>query len=242
VGPLYKLRKLLGILRVGAWRKALLRQGVAAATEHVRVLGFLDGLRTIVDIGANRGQFALTARHFFPESLILSFEPLPDPARTYTRVFKGDERVSVRQVAIGPRSGEAVMYVSQKDDCSSLLPISPEQERIFPGTGGAGTTKVAVATLSECLPESTLHAPALLKLDVQGFELDALRGCESLLGRFDWIYVECPFTELYKGQSYADQVIPWLRERGFVLRGFYNAIYDSAGSAVQADFLFGRQG
>jgi len=239
---LFRLRKLFAILRVAAWRRALLHCGVAAGSEHARVLANLGEIRTVVDIGANRGQFALAARHCFPQSVITSFEPLPGPAKAYSRVFRLDERTSLRQVAIGPRSGEALIHVSGRDDSSSLRPISVEQERIYPGTRGVGTATIAVATLGEQIGTSELHGPALLKLDVQGFELDALRGCENLLDRFDWVYVECSFRELYEGQALADEVMAWLRERLFSLRGLYNATYDGRGCAVQADFLFGRTG
>jgi FkbM family methyltransferase len=237
---LFRLRKLFAILRVAMWRSALLRWGVAAGMEHARVLANIGEIRTVVDVGANRGQFALAARHCFPESVIISFEPLSGPAKTYASVFRLDGRASLRQVAIGPRSGEALIHVSRRDDASSLLPISEEQERVFPGTRGIGTATIAVATLGEHVGTSDLHGPALLKLDVQGFELDALRGCESLLDRFDWVYVECSFRELYEGQALADEVMAWLRERAFSLRGLYNATYDRRGCVVQADFLFGR--
>ena len=76
--------------------------------------------------------------------------------------------------------------------------------------------------------------------DVQGFELQALAGCEDVLERFAWVYVECSFMELYAGQAFADAVIAWLRERGLRLAGVYNMAYDGEGHAVQADFLFGR--
>jgi len=84
-------------------------------------------------------------------------------------------------------------------------------------------------------------SPALLKLDVQGYELSALRGCEDLLQAFAWVYVERSFMELYKGQALADDVIAWLRERGYNLSGVYNMAYDRNGRAVQADFLFSRR-
>jgi hypothetical protein len=75
---------------------------------------------------------------------------------------------------------------------------------------------------------------------VQGFELPALAGCEGVLDRFAWVYVECSFMELYAGQALADEVIAWLRERGLRLSGVYNMAYDGEGRAVQTDFLFGR--
>ena len=72
-----KARKLAGILRVPAWRVALLYHRVAAGVEHAVVLRSLGPLSTVVDIGANRGQFALAARHCCPQGRIVSFEPLP---------------------------------------------------------------------------------------------------------------------------------------------------------------------
>ncbi|MHB8405676.1 MAG: hypothetical protein ACYDCJ_09670 [Gammaproteobacteria bacterium] len=57
---------------------------------------------------------------------------------------------------------------------------------------------------------------------------------------FAWVYCECSFIELYAGQALADEVIAWLRERGFILNGVYNMAYDKTGKAVQADFLFKR--
>ena len=55
---------------------------------------------------------------------------------------------------------------------------------------------------------------------------------------FAWVYCECSFIEWYAGQALADEVIAWLRERGFKLCGVYNMAYDRDGKAVQADFLF----
>jgi len=80
----------------------------------------------------------------------------------------------------------------------------------------------------------------MLKIDVQGFELQALRGCEELLDCFTYIYVECSFTELYEGQALADEIIEWLRKRNFVLKGIYNPYYDANGVAIQGDFLFAK--
>jgi len=85
-----------------------------------------------------------------------------------------------------------------------------------------------------------IQPPAFLKLDVQGFELEALRGCEDLLDRFACVYAECSFVEMYAGQALADEVIAWLRDRGFRLRGVHNMVYDRGGRAIQADFLFTR--
>jgi hypothetical protein len=98
-----------------------------------------------------------------------------------------------------------------------------------------------VKPLPDILLAKQIEAPALLKLDVQGFELEALKGCGDLLECFDWVYAECSFVELYRGQPLADTVIAWLRERSLALHGVYNLSYDKFGAPIQGDFLFIRQ-
>ena len=220
------------------WLRALCH-GVAPSLEHLRVLSLLRP-SSVIDIGANRGQFALAVRHVLPQAAIDSFEPLPEPAAVFRRVFAGDTRVTLHACAIGERAGTTSMHVSARDDSSSLLPIGREQTRIFPGTQEAGRAAIEVRRLDDVLAPEPIAAPALLKLDVQGYELHALRGCETLLDAFAWVYCECSFVALYEGQALADEVIAWLRERGLRLLGVYNMAHDHDGRAVQADFLFGR--
>ena len=98
----------------------------------------------------------------------------------------------------------------------------------------AGTAPIHVSARDD--------SSSLLKLDVQGYELHALRGCVTLLDAFAWVYCECSFVELYAGQALADEVIAWLRAHGFALIGAYNMAFDHDGRAVQADFLFARHG
>jgi len=225
---------------VPAWRTALRRHRVAAGVEHARVLRNLGPVAAVVDVGANRGQFALAARHCFPEARIVSFEPLAEPAARWRAVFAGDERAELIEAAVGPEPGDAQIHVSARDDSSSLLPITERQSALFPGTAETGTATIRVIRLSDALPAAGIESPALLKLDVQGFELQALAGCEDVLQRFAWVYVECSFVELYAGQPFVDAVIAWLHARGLRLTGVYNMAYDRTGRAVQADFLFGR--
>ena len=110
------------------------------------------------------------------------------------------------------------MHVMQPDDCSSLLAPTTHQHRTFPQTRLAGTTAVEIAPLDAFAGPGDLSAPALLKLDVQGFELAALEGCASLLDRFAAIYVECSFVPLYAGQPLADEV-PNTCAQDFAWRG-----------------------
>lgn len=218
--------------------KALFRHRVLAGVEHRHILR--ADLATIVDIGANKGQFSLAARQWATNSHITAFEPLPDPAGIFRNVFADDASVVLQESAIGPDVGKFEMHISARDDSSSLLPISSRQGEIFPGTAEVSTIKVAVAPLENFISAADLVSPALLKIDVQGFELKTLQGCASLLGSFQYVYVECSFVELYEGQALAPEVIGYMRQHGFKLTGIYNTHYDKLGLSIQGDFMFAR--
>lgn len=235
---LTRLDKLNKITRSTRLLKAVLLHRVLAGAEHRHVLA--GDLATVVDIGANRGQFALAARRWAPRAQIVSFEPLPKPAEIFRTLFSGDEMVKLHEAAVGTHSEFRAMHVSAKDDSSSLLPITSLQSKIFPGTDEVSTIKVRVAPLETFVELQSIKAPALLKLDVQGYEYEALCGCESVLQRFDSVYCECSFVELYAGQKLAGNIIEWLSARGFRLKGVFNPTYDTAAQAIQADFLFNR--
>ena len=238
---LNKARRLSRVLQVPLWREAVLKHRVAASIEHQTILKALNLLDLIVDVGANRGQFSLLVRHLFPLAKIISFEPLAEPAETYQNVFAGDPQVRLRQVAIGPRESQMLIHVSARDDCSSLLPISDLQVKTFAGTGEVRTSTVAVSPLSSFLAPEDVVSRSLLKIDVQGYEFQALQGCESLLACFAYIYCECSFVELYSDQFLAADVVGWLAARGFMIKGVYNVHYNSDGIAIQSDFLFENQ-
>jgi FkbM family methyltransferase len=233
------LTKLVRVLATPTYRAAFLRTGVAASTEHDHILEGL-GLDTVVDIGANRGQFALCARRLFPKATIYSFEPLQRPAAVYRRVFKHDPAAKLFPVAIAAEAGSAAMHVLRWDVSSSLLPVAQAQHDNFPLTTEARQETVTKARLSECLDGNLIGGTALLKLDVQGYELAALQGCEDLLARFRYVYVEASFVELYVGQALANEILAYLLHLGYRLLCVANLSNGRAGRPIQADFLFVR--
>ena len=83
-----------------------------------------------------------------------------------------------------------------------------------------------------------IQQPAMLKIDVQGYELEVLYGCQSLFHKINYIYCECSFVELYKDQALTHEIIEFLNQNGFKLSGIYHVHYNKLGIAIQADFLF----
>lgn len=234
-----RLKKLQIILLKPKLRHAFFHYLVMAGVEHRAALN--RPLLTVVDIGANRGQFALAARSI-TNAKVVSFEPLPNVAAIFKKVFANDQSVSLHVAAIGEKSERKLIHLSARDDSSSLLEIGESQSDYFPGTQEVGTLEVEVGALSDFMDKQGIVRPAMLKLDVQGFEMQALSGCASLISNFDYIYCECSFIELYKGQKLAGDVISYLNSLDFRLTGIYNPAYSKEGNCIQADLLFEQIG
>ena len=239
--PLPRLKKLFRIFRVRLWTRALLSFRVAASVEHEALLRLIGPLDYIVDIGANRGQFALLSRHLFPGAKIVSFEPLRSAADVFVNVFRGDQFVHLFPSAVGPRQCSAKMHISARLDSSSLLPIGDLQVKTFPGTYEVDSSVVEVAPLDFYLSDADILNRSLLKIDVQGYEYEVLQGSESLLKSFSWILCECSFVELYSGQHLFPEVIKLLALNRFSIYSIVNPFYNPEGALIQCDVLFRRE-
>lgn len=236
---LLRLRKLARLLREPGYRRAL-RRGVAASTEH-EAIPLRRDFGTVLDVGANRGQFAVFASQRFPRAKLICFEPLPGPRAQLVRAVGINGRVQMSEFALGAATETAKFHVSAADDSSSLLPIGRRQSDVFPGTAERTTMKVQVQRLDEVVTGSEMVHPVLLKLDVQGAELAVLQGAEKLLPEVDAVLVEVSFVELYAGQPLADEVWSALREHGFSCRGTWSLSYGPDRECLQGDFLFARK-
>lgn len=229
-----RARKLSRVLGHADYRRAL-RRGVLAATEH-HDSGLSADASTVLDVGASHGQFALYARHRWRNAEIVCFEPIPTVADKLRSVL--GHSATVHCTALGSQAGVQPLNLSRSDDSSSLLPIG-RQAVEFPRTDRVGSIEVQVATLAEYLGVDSKR-PVVLKIDVQGYELEVLRGAGRELEYVDEILCECSFVELYRGQPVASDVIGYLQARGFRLAHIAGITTSGSGAQLQADFLFRR--
>jgi FkbM family methyltransferase len=230
-----RIKKLLYcIAHINLWY--YLVRGISPTIEHNSALGTLK-VRKVLDVGANRGQFALFARRKWPQADIVCFEPLPWLAKELKQTFNGLP-ISIIQSAVSDWTGRSDMYVTSRDDSSSLLPFGTTQSDISKTTLDHIEREIDVETLDNLLKHDTIPTATLLKIDVQGLEDKVLLGASESLRKIEWIYVECSFTELYINQKLASWVISYLDTQGFELAGIYNQASDRKIGAIQADFLF----
>jgi FkbM family methyltransferase len=238
---LRKARKLRRLLIVPAYRHALFAWRVAATVEHERQ-PFAESYATVIDVGSNRGQFAVFARHRWPNARVLCFEPLPGPRNVLTRIADELGNVKVFPYALSDEAGERRMHVARSDDSSSFLTATPRQLEAFPDTLEVEEQVVEVRRLENLVTAEDVSHPVLMKIDVQGAELDVLHGASELLGAVREILVECSLVELYAGQPLLDDTILFAREQGFRLTGLSAPSRASDGTPLQCDVLFSRAG
>jgi len=234
------LRKFIKLIRLTSshplYRRGL-SCGVAAAIEHEDAIRSIE-LGTLIDVGANIGQFSLLARALHPNASIYAFEPLPAAAVRFERLFAQDRAIYLYRLAAGEIPGMASIHVSGHPDSSSLLPITDLQNKLFPGTAQTSVLNIHVNRIDDVLKDIALLKPIMIKLDVQGFELSALKGMPKLLQAAQHVYAEVSFKELYEGQPLAHEIVAWLAAAGFRFAGVYNTTAAADGSTIQADILF----
>ena len=207
--------------------------------EHADLIRSLP-LTTVVDIGANVGQFSLMVVGVIPGVHVYAFEPLSVSSNVFEKLFIGNGNVVLHKFAVGKSAERIPIRISRRPDSSSLLRATSLQTEVFPGTETADSEIVQVLPIDRVLTSEQLKPPALVKLDVQGYELKALEGCASLLPLFSYVYLEISFGEFYEGQATASELFDYLRQRGFDFKGVYNTVYDRNGLAAQCDCFFAR--
>ena len=223
-----------------AYRRILVAERVAPTVEH-EGQPFAESYGTVIDVGANRGQFAIFARRRWPNARLVCFEPLTLPREILTRVARELGDVQVFSYAVGDQEAERTMRVAQADDSSSLLVATRRQVEAFPDTIEVDETAVQVRRLDDVIAATQEAHPILLKIDVQGAELDVLRGGSAVLADVQDILIECSLVELYVGQPLLDDVILFCHDRGYRVAGIEPSAPGRGDTHLQCDVLFTRR-
>lgn len=196
----------------------------------------------VLDVGASTGNYGWTIRSGGYEGRICSFEPLSAPFERLEKLAEGDRRWSCLRLALGSEPGEAQINVAGNSDSSSLLEMGERHARSDPASVYVGTETIELSTVDEIWDRVARDGEAVfLKLDVQGFELEALRGAERSLPRLAGVQAELSLVPLYEGAPEWSEVIAHLQERGFRPERLEPAFEDPrTGEVLQVDAVFSR--
>jgi FkbM family methyltransferase len=195
--------------------------------------------RIIIDGGANVGEYSDGMRARYPDAEIIAFEPTPKLFEGIQKRFANDPRITCFAGALGERKGTAVFYVMPDSVSSSLL-----EQTDLPGARVASeSVEVEVVALDDWAESRGVPRPALLKLDIEGNELAALRGAKKLLSQIDFVELETTFRNARRGQPTLRDILNFMHEHEFDLIDIYPGILDAkTGSSNWADVLFAKSG
>jgi FkbM family methyltransferase len=180
----------------------------------------------VLDIGANTGEFIINAKKTFPSARIIAFEPVQSCFIKLKERFGNKSNIKLYNVALGSENKKGEIFVSD---------FSPSSSIVRPA-GNYKTEEIDIKKLDEYLDLLKEEDKVFIKIDVEGFELEVLKGAESVLRQADWIYLEsrildsigCDFTDLYN----------YLTSRHWSFLGSYDNVFNDKGYLIYFDALF----
>ena len=200
------------------------------------------GIQTVLDIGANTGQFAAMIHQVLPEARVYSFEPLRDCYEQLSKNMQGIAGFKGFNFALGDVNGQAEIFHNDFSPSSSLLPMEELHMRAFPFTVHATPEIIEVRRLDEVAKDIEISDNCVIKVDVQGAEDKGIEGGQATLSMASVVVVETSFEVLYTGQALFHTIYDLLRERGLVYMGSEHIIRNpNDGRVLQCDSLFFRR-
>jgi FkbM family methyltransferase len=180
---------------IASLKSFLRRHGVnICGTDHLGVdvevdlqrLTAAEPLWTIFDVGGNFGQSALRFSRAFPQARIFTFEPVPDSFHKLQRNITGRGGIEAFNHGFGDVPGSFEIQIQPNAGGNTLIGSKSP----------LGSVEIRLETIDAFAAENGIESIDLLKIDVEGYELQVLRGAAGMLARGEvrHVYAECVFA------------------------------------------------
>ncbi|SFC68617.1 FkbM family methyltransferase [Streptomyces aidingensis] len=203
------------------------------------------GITVVLDVGANEGEYGAMLRRHGYRGKIVSFEPLSGPGKALRARTGADPGWSMHACALGEESGEITVNVSgNRGASSSVLPMLDRHAEAAPHARYIGTETVPLRRLDELWPEAAgPDDRVFLKIDVQGYEAQVLRGAGARAKECHGLQIEASFVPLYEGSPLLAEVLRTGQEElGLTLMAVIPGYVDPAtGQMLQSDLVLFRE-
>ena len=199
-------------------------------------LGFRP--KGILDIGAFEGAFALTAHHFFPQSPILMLEAQPDKEARLGAIARQVPQIDYRIQLLGAEKRQDVPFYHVNAAVHSSGSSLYDEQTSYPRQ----IIHLSMAMLDDVMAEFPGRHFDMLKIDVQGAELDVLRGGMRTLAGVEVLVAELSVLEYNKGGPLMAEAMAWLSEQGFAPFDLFPiSRVPPVGALLQVDAIFLRR-
>jgi FkbM family methyltransferase len=207
--------------------------------KHLKV----NDINTILDVGANAGQYSMAIRKAGFRGRIISFEPLSEAYRELKINCSRDKNWDSFNYALGDDNSFSSINVSGHSPSSSFLPMTDTHREVAPGSGYIREEQIEIKTLDSVFNSLGLTGTnVFLKVDTQGYEKKVLDGAVSSLGKIKGIQLELSATKLYEGEENYYSICSFLESRNFrlvrIIPGFSDKV---SGEMLQFDAVFFRK-
>jgi len=198
-----------------------------------------QNISTVLDVGANEGQYGLWLREIGYRGQIISFEPGFEANGRLQEVAKTDARwKALNPLALGEHEGQVELLVTRNSQCSSIL--KPAIGLPSKDYGVVRSELVRMTTVKHILAELDVAVKTVcLKMDVQGAEKSVLEGCADLLGLIPVIQLEASTIPIYEGESAISDIIDYMSKCGYQIATMNRMLVDQrTGCMRQCDLVF----
>jgi FkbM family methyltransferase len=243
-----KLRDKLSQRLLAISRRLATDEGWSLMSNEIGAPNMLGGLlrlralgvspRRVIDGGACVGDWSLLVRRVFPGASILMIEPQVRHAETLMRLC-ARQGTCLRFVSklLGPPGVESASFVVMDDSGagtgSSVLPEYSDVPRHI--------VDLPVATLDAVVDEQEFGEPDFLKLDVQGYEIEVLKGAAKTLEHAEFVLLEVSIWQYNQGSPLLHDVVQWMAKRDFIVFEVFDLSRRRDGALLQVDLLFVRK-
>ena len=201
---------------------------VSRSTEQLKRVLDRHGIGTVLDVGANAGQYARRLRRAGYIGRIVSFEPLTVAHTSLSAAAASDPMWDVApRMALGDHDGAVTLNVSAESDMSSTLDFTEEMRTLLDDSGYVGTEQAELSRLDAIFDRFVRpNARVLLKVDTQGTERQVVDGAGETLDRITLLQMEMSIVPVYRGEPSYLETIAWLAVRDFhpvlFIPGYFN--------------------
>lgn len=197
-------------------------------------------IHTILDIGANEGQFAGFMNKKIPQADIYSFEPIEKCYNKLKDTFASNDKIKPFNFGIGDANAEVDFYLNDFTPSSSMLKTTSNSETNFPFTKKQSASKVQIKKLDDVVESLNIELNVLVKIDVQGVEDKVIEGGKRFLKEnVSIVFIETSIKKLYENEPSFDQIYKSLINLGFEYMGNLDQLYSPInGEILQVDAIF----
>lgn len=193
---------------------------------------------TVIDVGANVGQFGEGLRAEGYQGKIISIEPIASVFEELSKKATADGNWETHRCGLGAQPGRAQIHVSELTVFSSILDITSTASLHDSRTAVTRTEEIEIRTLDQVA--AGLSGNILLKIDAQGYERQVIDGGRETIARVLGIQLELPVIRVYQGEWQFHEALKFMADIGFVPAQIQPVNYHGADnvSAVDFDCLF----